>query len=85
MPEPVESAAAMPLTSLPDEQGHFGPYGGKFVAETLMGPIEELRLAYERYLGDPDFLAELDADLKYYVGRNAQATAKLLWDMKGNG
>ena len=35
---------------LPDENGHFGPYGGRFVAETLMGPIEELRQAYERYV-----------------------------------
>jgi tryptophan synthase beta chain len=54
---------------LPDAQGHFGPYGGRFVAETLMGPLEELRLAYERYLTDRDFLAELDRDLQHYVGR----------------
>ena len=47
-------------SALPDEQGHFGPYGGMFVAETLMQPLEELRQAYERYLGDKDFLAELD-------------------------
>jgi tryptophan synthase beta chain len=57
------------LTSLPDEHGHFGPYGGIFVAETLMEPLEELRLAYERFMKDPEFLAELDADLKHYVGR----------------
>ncbi len=59
----------MKLTELPDARGHFGPYGGVFVAETLMAPIEELRLAYERYMRDPDFLAELDADLQHYVGR----------------
>ncbi|RMG38038.1 MAG: tryptophan synthase subunit beta [Gammaproteobacteria bacterium] len=59
----------MKQTELPDERGHFGPYGGIFVAETLMAPIEELRQAYERYLGDPEFLAELDADLQHYVGR----------------
>jgi tryptophan synthase beta chain len=53
----------------PDARGHFGPYGGIFVAETLMQPLEELRLAYERYLEDPEFLAELDADLQHYVGR----------------
>jgi len=35
----------LPLTGLPDAGGHFGPYGGRFVAETLMGPLEELRLA----------------------------------------
>ncbi|MFM1891150.1 MAG: tryptophan synthase beta chain [Pseudomonadota bacterium] len=57
------------LSNLPDEHGHFGPYGGMFVAETLMEPLEELRLAYQKYLQDPEFLAELDADLKHYVGR----------------
>jgi len=54
---------------LPDARGHFGPYGGVFVAETLMEPIDELRLAYERYMKDPEFLKELDLDLQDYVGR----------------
>jgi tryptophan synthase beta chain len=53
----------------PDAAGHFGPYGGMFVPETLMHPLEELRAAYERYMGDAEFLAELDADLRDYVGR----------------
>jgi len=64
--EPVEGRI---VGSLPDEAGHFGPYGGVFIAETLMGPVEALRQAYERYLEDPEFLAELDADLRHYVGR----------------
>ncbi len=55
--------------NMPDERGHFGPYGGIFVAETLMEALQELRRAYEKYLADPDFLAELDADLQHYVGR----------------
>ncbi|MGZ8158434.1 MAG: tryptophan synthase subunit beta [Methylobacter sp.] len=55
--------------NMPDERGHFGPYGGMFVAETLMLPIQELNAAYQQYLEDPDFIAELDADLKHYVGR----------------
>jgi len=55
--------------NMPDERGHFGPYGGMFVAETLMLPIQELNAAYQQYLDDPEFIAELDADLKYYVGR----------------
>ena len=56
-------------THLPDEAGHFGPYGGIFVAETLMEPLDDLRVAYEKYMQDPSFLAELDADLQHYVGR----------------
>jgi tryptophan synthase beta chain len=57
------------INTLPDADGHFGPYGGRFVAETLMEPLEELRLAYEKYRNDPGFLAEFDADLSTYVGR----------------
>ena len=56
-------------TVLPDDRGHFGPYGGTFVAETLMEPIAQLRQAYHHFRQDPDFLAELDADLQHYVGR----------------
>ena len=55
--------------SMPDERGHFGVYGGKFVAETLMEPIEELRLAYEKFKDDEGFQAEFDRDLAHYVGR----------------
>jgi len=54
---------------MPDERGHFGVYGGMFVAETLMGPLAELREAYEKYMQDPDFLTELDYELQQYVGR----------------
>ena len=53
----------------PDANGHFGPYGGRFVAETLMGPVEELRLAYQRYRDEPEFLAEFQHDLRTFVGR----------------
>jgi tryptophan synthase beta chain len=53
----------------PDEHGRFGNYGGSYVAETLMAPLAELTEAYLRLRQDPDFLAELDRDLKYYVGR----------------
>ncbi|MBS3954150.1 MAG: tryptophan synthase subunit beta [Methylomicrobium sp.] len=55
--------------NMPDERGHFGPYGGMFVAETLMEPIQELNTAYQHYIKDPEFLAELDDDLRHYVGR----------------
>jgi tryptophan synthase beta chain len=48
----------MKVYDLPDKRGHFGPYGGVFVAETLMHALDELRAAYERYRTDPDFVAE---------------------------
>jgi tryptophan synthase beta chain len=59
----------MKLRDLPDSHGHFGPYGGVFVAETLIQALDELRIAYEKYRSDPDFIAEFRYDLKHYVGR----------------
>ena len=53
----------------PDANGHFGPYGGIFVAETLMHALDELNRTYQRFIKDPDFLARFDRDLKHYVGR----------------
>ncbi len=53
----------------PDQRGHFGQFGGLFVAETLMGPLQELTDAYEKFSQDETFLKEFDADLKHYVGR----------------
>ena len=53
----------------PDNGGHFGQFGGMFVAETLMGPLKELREAYENYAQDPDFQYEFEQDLKHFVGR----------------
>src|SRR6266850_4140693 len=60
---------AMKPYDLPDASGHFGQYGGVFVAETLMHALEELRHAYERYRNDADFNAELLRELTHYVGR----------------
>ncbi|HET7557100.1 MAG TPA: tryptophan synthase subunit beta [Rhodanobacteraceae bacterium] len=53
----------------PDAHGRFGDYGGVFVAETLIAPLEELTAAYTRLRSDPAFIAELARDLKHYVGR----------------
>jgi tryptophan synthase beta chain len=53
----------------PDARGHFGPYGGQFVAETLMEPLRALTAAYDKLRQDPEFLRELDEDLRDYVGR----------------
>lgn len=55
--------------NMPDNRGHFGVYGGIFVAETLMPAIQELNTAYQHYMEDADFIAELDKDLQHYVGR----------------
>jgi tryptophan synthase beta chain len=57
------------LYDLPDDQGHFGPYGGVFVAETLIEALDQLKAAYERYRRDPEFRAEFEYELKHYVGR----------------
>ena len=57
------------FNAYPDAQGRFGNYGGSYVAETLMAPLAELTEAYLRLRDDPEFIAELDRDLKHYVGR----------------
>ena len=58
-----------PRYDLPDALGHFGPYGGIFVAETLIPALEELKEAYLQAQRDPLFQAEYEYDLKHYVGR----------------
>jgi tryptophan synthase beta chain len=57
------------ITSQPDSTGHFGPYGGRFVPEVLMAPIEELESAYRKAAADPSFQAELADLLHNYAGR----------------
>jgi len=73
------------IGNAPDNRGHFGPYGGKFVAETLMVPLQELQAAYDKYLSDPGFLAELDADLQNYVGRPSPLYFAEGWTKKLGG
>jgi tryptophan synthase beta chain len=53
----------------PDASGHFGPYGGSFVAETLVHALDQLKEAYIRYRSDPVFVAEFRKELKHFVGR----------------
>jgi len=53
----------------PDEKGHFGVYGGRFVADTLISALEELQEVYEKYRTDPSFLSEFAFELQEYVGR----------------
>ena len=71
--------------NLPDANGHFGPYGGRFVAETLMGPLEELRLAYEHFRNDAAFMAEFDKDLAQFVGRPSPLYHAERWSQKLSG
>jgi tryptophan synthase beta subunit len=58
-----------PLETMPDGRGHFGPYGGMFVPETLMTALEELTAEYESARGDPNFQWELDTLLHDFLGR----------------
>lgn len=55
--------------SVPDERGRFGAYGGRYVSETLIHALDELRDTYNKLSADPEFQKEFDADLAHYVGR----------------
>ena len=57
------------MYNLPDDRGHFGPYGGTFVSETLIHALDEVRDAYAECSKDPAFIAEYEYELKHYVGR----------------
>jgi len=69
----------------PDRNGHFGPYGGIFVAETLMGALDELSQAYETCRNDPEFMAEFRSELKHYVGRPSPIYHAKRWSEHLNG
>jgi tryptophan synthase beta chain len=70
---------------LPDERGHFGPYGGVFVAETLIGALDELKTQYARYRDDPEFIAELNYELEHYVGRPSPVYHAERWSRELGG
>ncbi len=71
--------------NLPDNRGHFGPYGGIFVAETLIPALEELKAAYAEAQRDPLFLAEFEYDLKHYVGRPSPVYHAKRWSEELGG
>ncbi len=75
----------MRMYDLPDASGHFGPYGGVFVSETLIHALDELKAAYERYRNDPEFLAEFAYDLKHYVGRPSPVYHARRWSERFGG
>jgi tryptophan synthase beta chain len=73
------------IADLPDERGHFGPYGGIFVAETLVHALDELRRAYEACRKDPEFVAEFEYELKHYVGRPSPVYHAKRWSQMLGG
>ena len=75
----------MRMVDLPDAGGHFGPYGGVFVAETLVQALDELKAAYSRYRNDPDFKAEFAYELKHYVGRPSPVYHARRWSERFGG
>ena len=71
---------------LPDARGHFGPYGGSFVSETLTHALDELRAAYQHYKDDPEFIAEFQDELAHFVGRPSPVYHAKRWsDLLGGG
>ncbi|HEX8612240.1 MAG TPA: tryptophan synthase subunit beta, partial [Telluria sp.] len=70
---------------LPDARGHFGPYGGSFVAETLSHALAELKEAYAKYSHDPEFLDEFRYELKHFVGRPSPIYHAKRWSEQQGG
>src|SRR5688572_19204598 len=79
------AAAISSISSLPDATGHFGQFGGMFVPETLMAPLQELSTAYAAAKADPAFQAELDDLLHNYVGRPTPLYFAERWTEKLGG
>jgi tryptophan synthase beta chain len=75
----------MKLYDLPDQHGHFGPYGGVFVAESLINALAELNAAYERYRHDHEFVTEFERELKHYVGRPSPIYHARRWSQHFSG
>ena len=75
----------MTTYSYPDQKGHFGPFGGSFVAETLVHALAELREAYDTYRNDPEFLREFHYELKHFVGRPSPSYHAKRWSEQLGG
>jgi tryptophan synthase beta chain len=81
----VQMAELSTARDLPDERGHFGPYGGVFVAETLIAALDELKTQYARYRDDPAFIAEFEHELHHYVGRPSPVYHAKRWSRELGG
>jgi len=75
----------MQMYDLPDAGGHFGPYGGVFVAETLIDALDQLKATYARYQHDAEFRAEFEYELKHYVGRPSPVYHAKRWSQHFGG
>jgi tryptophan synthase beta chain len=75
----------MQMYDLPDARGHFGPYGGVFVAETLIHALDELLAAYQHFRDDPDFQTEFRDELTHYVGRPSPIYHAKRWSQQLGG
>ncbi len=81
----MSKSEAIDFAQFPSADGHFGPYGGRFVPETLMDALDELTEAYARYHKDPDFLAEFDRDCADFVGRPSPVYLAERWTRQIGG
>ncbi len=82
----AEAPSIPPLIpDLPDASGHFGPYGGVYVAETLIAALDELKARYERCRDDPAFVAEFEHELAHYVGRPSPVYHAERWSRELGG
>ena len=80
-----QNSSNIDFLSMPDEDGHFGPYGGRFVSETLISALDDLQLAYSKLKDDTGFQSEFDTDLAHYVGRPSPIYHAERWSKKIGG
>jgi tryptophan synthase beta chain len=85
MSNEIQGLTHMKAYELPDARGHFGPYGGTFVAETLIHALDELNAAYARYSRDPEFQREFEYELKHFVGRPSPVYHAKRWSDETGG
>lgn len=82
----MNSEQSLPdFDSVPNAEGHFGPYGGRFVSETLIYALDELDATYQRLKNEPEFQREFDTDLAHYVGRPSPLYFAERWTQKVGG
>ena len=80
-----KQSESIDFTQYPNAQGHFGPYGGRFVSETLIYALDDLANNYQKLKDDKDFRAEFDRDLAYYVGRPSPLYHAERWSREVGG